>query len=62
VALITGFGNIPINNQILTWSVASPPANWAALAKKWWQFQTARVVLQTAALWLVSSAVLIRRK
>lgn len=60
VALITRFGNIPINNQILTWNIVSPPANWAELAEKWWQFQTARVVCQTAALGLVSSAVLLR--
>jgi hypothetical protein len=62
VALITRFGNIPINDEILTWRINSPPADWAQLAEKWWQFQTARVVLQTAALCLVSSAVLIRTK
>jgi hypothetical protein len=62
VALITRFGNIPINNQILTWSIDSPPVNWATLAEQWWRFQTARVVLQMAALCLVSSAVLIRIK
>ena len=55
VALITRFGNIPINNQILTWNIAFPPANWAQLAGKWWRFQTARDVFQTAALCLVSS-------
>src|SRR5216684_8677948 len=27
VALITRFGNIPINNQILIWSISSPPSN-----------------------------------
>ena len=60
VALITRFGNIPINNAILTWNVGSPPVDWARIAAKWWRFQTARVVLQTVALCLVSSAVLIR--
>lgn len=60
VALITRFGNIPINNQILTWNIASPPVDWARVAEKWWRLQTARVVLQTVALCLVSSAVLIR--
>ena len=60
VALITSLGNIPINNQILTWNIESPPANWAQIAGRWWRFQTARLVLQTFALCLVSSAALIR--
>ena len=62
VALITRFGNIPINNQILTWSINSPPANWSIAAQKWWKLQTARVVLQVAALCFVSWAALIRTK
>jgi uncharacterized membrane protein len=45
VALITRFGNIPINNQIVAWSINSPPSNWADLAQKWWQLQTVRTVL-----------------
>lgn len=59
VGLITRLGNIPINNQILTWKIESPPADWLAVAQKWWRFQTARLLLQTAALCLVSLAVLI---
>jgi hypothetical protein len=62
VALITRFGNIPINNQILTWNVDSPPVDWAQLAQKSWRLQTARLVLQVAAFCLVSSAVLVRTK
>jgi uncharacterized membrane protein len=44
VALITAWGNIPINNQIRTWSINSPPPDWAELAQKWWWFQTLRTV------------------
>jgi len=62
VGVITRFGNIPINNQILTWSADSHPAKWATIAQTWWRLQTARLILQTAALCLVSSAVLIRTK
>jgi nitrate reductase NapE component len=62
VGLITRFGNIPINNQMLTWNIDSPPADWLTLAKEWWRFQTARVILQTTALCLISWAVLIRTK
>jgi hypothetical protein len=42
VALITAFGNIPINNQIIGWSVSSPPADWKTFADAWWSFQTIR--------------------
>ena len=42
VALITAFGNIPINNQIKIWDVASPPENWAEVGTRWWHFQTVR--------------------
>ena len=62
VGLITRFGNIPINNRILTWNIDSPPADWLAIAKEWWRLQTARVLLQTAALCLVIMAVLKRIK
>jgi uncharacterized membrane protein len=62
VGLITRFGNIPINNQIITWNSSSPPANWSQLAHEWWRFQTARLILQIAALGLVSGAVLLRSK
>lgn len=62
VGLITRFGNIPINNQILTWNVDSPPADWLTVAKEWWRLHTARLILQTAALCLVISAVLLRIK
>jgi hypothetical protein len=34
VGLITRFGNIPINNQILTWNIDSPPADWLTIAKE----------------------------
>lgn len=60
VGLITRFGNIPINDQILTWRFDTPPENWAAVAQKWWHLQTTRLILQIAAFGLVSSAVLVR--
>lgn len=61
VGLITRLGNIPINNQIITWSAASPPINWNEFAQQWLRLQTARVILQIAAFSCVSIAVLMSR-
>ena len=61
-ALVTAFGNIPINNQIKTWSIASPPSSWVELSAQWWQFQTARTIAAVCGLALLILAVLIRRE
>ncbi len=62
VALITAWGNIPINNQIRTWSINSPPPDWAELAQKWWWFQTLRTVSAIGGLSLLTVTALVRRK
>jgi uncharacterized membrane protein len=62
VALITAWGNIPINNQIRTWSINSPPPDWAELAQKWWRFQTLRTLSAIAGLSLLTVTALVRRK
>jgi uncharacterized membrane protein len=61
VALITTRGNIPINNQIRTWSINSPPPDWAQLAQKWWWFQTLRTLSAIAGLSLLTVTALVRR-
>ncbi len=62
VLLITVFGNIPINNQIKSWSIASPPSSWVELSAQWSQFQTARTIAAVSGLALLILAVLIRRE
>ncbi len=62
VALITAWGNIPINNQIRTWSINSPPPDWAELAQKWWWFQTLRTLSAIGGLSLLTVTALVRRK
>ena len=62
VALITAWGNIPINNQIRTWSINSPPPDWAELAQKWWWFQTLRTLSAMGGLSLLTITALVRRK
>jgi uncharacterized membrane protein len=49
-SLITAFGNVPIINQIMTWSINSPPLNWMEVGEKWSQYQAVRTILQAAAL------------
>ena len=61
VALITAFGNIPINNQIKMWNISSPPSNWQDLAQRWWQFQTVRTIAALSGLGLLIIAALTRR-
>lgn len=60
-AMITVFGNVPINNQIMTWSIKAPPSNWTALSEKWWLFHTVRTILTMAGLSFLILAVLVRR-
>ncbi|HSQ81420.1 MAG TPA: DUF1772 domain-containing protein [Casimicrobiaceae bacterium] len=49
-AVVTRFGNQPINAQVITWAVQAPPANWAELRDWWWQWHTVRTVAMVAAL------------
>jgi hypothetical protein len=41
-AFVTRLGNIPINAQLKTWSVAALPPNAGALVERWWRFHVAR--------------------
>ncbi len=59
--LVTVFGNWPINNQIITWSINSPPSNWTELRDQWWRFHVARAVIVIAALSFQILASLLRR-
>src|SRR5207244_12199831 len=51
--LVTVFGNWPINNQIITWSINSPPSNWTELRDEWWRFHVARALMLMAAIGFV---------
>ncbi len=61
-AVLTAIGNVPLNESILTWSPASPPANWPEIVASWRQFHLARTLLTTASLVLLILAVLFRRE
>jgi hypothetical protein len=43
-AIITFVVNQPINSELMTWSIGSPPANWMELRDRWWSGHIARTV------------------
>lgn len=47
--LVTRLGNVPINQQIKTWSAANPPVNWLALLQQWDVYHTVRTFTAFAA-------------
>ncbi len=49
-ALVTRFGNQPINAIVMTWTPASPPANWAQLRDTWWRLHIIRMAAGIGAL------------
>lgn len=57
-ALITRFGNQPINATVASWSAQSPAANWAQLRDAWWHWHIWRSIAGVAALALLVLAVL----
>ncbi len=52
--LITRFGNVPIQKEMLQWNAAELPADWAVLRDNWWSFHIQRTVAELAALVLVA--------
>ena len=57
-ALVTRFGNQPINAVVMSWSPQSPAADWAQLRDLWWQWHGLRAAAGVGALVLVALAVL----
>lgn len=52
--IITRFGNLPIQIEMLTWSTYSLPDNWTVLRDQWWSFHIQRTVAELVALALVA--------
>ncbi|MBK7230752.1 MAG: DUF1772 domain-containing protein [Saprospiraceae bacterium] len=51
--LISRFGNLPIQNEILSWSYDSMPENWTSLRDSWWNYHILRTIAELIALVLV---------
>lgn len=52
-ALVTRFGNQPINAVVMTWSSHAPPPTWIALRDEWWNWHIARTCAVVAGLSLL---------
>lgn len=51
---ISRFGNLPIQNEILTWNAAALPDNWTSLRDQWWSLHIMRTIAELVALALVA--------
>jgi uncharacterized membrane protein len=56
--LITLLVEVPIDNQIKTWTTATIPADWTMMRARWQVFHTARTFLSLASLASLTLAVL----
>jgi Na+/H+-dicarboxylate symporter len=54
--LISRFGNLPIQKEMLTWNANSLPGNWTMMRDQWWSFHILRTVAELVALALVAWA------
>ncbi len=61
-AVVTRFGNQPINAIVMTWSVQAPAENWMQLRDAWWQWHIVRSVAGICALILTFVAVLAAKR
>ena len=52
--LISRFGNLPIQQEMLTWTVNTVPTDWTTLRDKWWMFHKARTIVELIALAIVA--------
>jgi uncharacterized membrane protein len=60
IAAATRAVNVPINEQLMTWSVASPPSNLREVWEPWDRVNTLRSVLASGAMVLEAVALSVR--
>jgi ABC-type transport system involved in multi-copper enzyme maturation permease subunit len=52
--IITRFGNLPIDNQVMAWTEDTMPSNWIELRDRWMSFHRMRTGVELVALVLVT--------
>lgn len=60
-ALITRFGNQPINAQVMNWTPDHMPGDWWQLRDSWWHWHIVRTLVSICAVATLISAVLADR-
>lgn len=60
-ALLTRFGNQPINALVLHWTADAPPEDWQTWRDRWWRLHEIRTLAGVVAYALILFAVLQRR-
>lgn len=61
-AVVTRFGNQPINAIVMTLSAQSPAVDWMQLRDDWWQWHIVRSIAGICALALTFIAVLVSKR
>jgi uncharacterized membrane protein len=56
-ALVTRFGNQPINAIVMSWTPDTIPDDWAALLDRWWIWHVLRTACSAGAVLLLTLAV-----
>lgn len=52
--IITRFGNVPIQKEMIKWTTETLPDNWPMLRDKWWSFHILRTVVELIAFVLIA--------
>lgn len=60
--VVTRFMNVPINAEVMTWSIQAPPPNWTELRDQWWQWHIVRTCAGIGALSFLILAILTDRR
>lgn len=60
IAILTRAVNVPLNNALMTWSIATPPADLRTLWEPWERVNTARAYLAVGVLVLEAVALNLR--
>jgi len=61
-AVVTRFGNQPINAVVMTWTAQAPGNNWMQLRDTWWEWHIVRSLAGILALALTFLAVLASKR
>ena len=56
--LVTTFGNVPINEQVLAWDSHTAPVDWVRIMSRWWHWHLTRFAAVTGAFGLLAVSVL----